>query len=49
METIINNPLGVWGVIVAAVSILGFTWFFYQSLVDGGPEVEKKEAETSEN
>ena len=38
MDTLINNPLGVWGVIVALVSIPGFTWFTYRSLRDGEPE-----------
>ena len=47
MDTLINNPLGVWGVIVAIVSIIGFTWFTYQAFVDGEPEgmyEEEKEA-----
>ena len=50
MDTLINNPLGVWGVIVAIVSILGFTWFTYQSFVDGVPGgmyAEEKEAAAS--
>ena len=38
MDTLINNPLGVWGVIVGIVSIVGFTWFTYQSFADGEPE-----------
>lgn len=50
MDTLINNPLGVWGVIVAIVSIIGFSWFTYQSFVDGEPEgmyAEEKEAAAS--
>ncbi|MEC8624329.1 MAG: hypothetical protein VXY34_05885 [Bdellovibrionota bacterium] len=47
MDKLINNPLGVWGVIVAVVSIIGFTWFTFQSFKDGEPEGmydEEKEA-----
>tara|TARA_B100000029_G_scaffold487120_1_gene542258 strand:+ start:192 stop:341 length:150 start_codon:yes stop_codon:yes gene_type:complete len=48
MESILNNPLAIWGVIIAAVSIVGFTWFFYQSLVDGGPDTEREAPASSE-
>ena len=45
MDTLINNPLGVWGVIVGIVSIVGFTWFTYQSFADGEPEGMYEEKE----
>ena len=48
MESILNNPLAIWGVIIAAVSIVGFTWFFYQSIMDGGPDTELEEPTSSE-
>lgn len=48
MESIFNNPLAIWGVIIAAVSIVGFTWFFYQSIMDGGPDTETEGPASSE-
>lgn len=47
MNSILNNPLGIWGVLVAIISIVGFSWLTYQSFVDGGPdeEVESPPAE----
>ena len=47
MNSILNNPLGIWGIIIAAITLVGFSWLFYQSIVDGGPdeEVESSPAE----
>ena len=47
MNLHLDNPLGIWGIIIGVISVVGFSWLAYQSIVDGGPD-EEKESSSSE-